>query len=57
MAIAGSIFRMVQAGYYALTEEDGLGSSKCSEALDKADKALKRPPLFETVDIISDLFD
>ncbi len=57
MAIAGSIFRMVQAGYYALTEEDGLGSAKCSEALDKADKALKRPPLFETVDIISDLFD
>ena len=57
MGLVGSAFRMAQAGYYALTEKDGLASDKCSKALEKADKALKRPPLFETADILSDLFD
>ena len=53
MAIGGCLFRMTKAGIAALQGD----SDKVAEELDKADRALKRPPLCETGDALSDLFD
>lgn len=53
MALGGCIFRMAKAGIAAIQGESG----KVNEELDKAIEALRRPPLCETTDAISDLFD
>lgn len=57
MALLGATLRMIQAGYYALTEENGWASGACGEALDKAGEAMKRPPLAEGFDILGEWFD
>lgn len=57
MAIGGALIRLAQASYYAVTEKDGLASDKCIKALEKGERALKRLPLFETGDIISELIN
>ena len=53
MALGGCLFRMTKAGIAVLQDE----SEKANEELDKAIESLRRPPLCETIDAISDLFD
>lgn len=48
MGAAGALFRLLQAGVYALEGE----TEMCGKALDKSERALKRPPLCETGDFI-----
>lgn len=57
MAFLGATLRLIQAGYYALTEEEGIDSAEFMEAMDKMDRAMKRPPLAEGADIIGEIFD
>ena len=53
MALGGCILRMTKAGIAAIQGD----SEKVNKELDKAIEALRRPPLCETIDAISDLFD
>ncbi len=55
MALLGSIVRLSQALYFATRK--GWDSSECLNALNKAEQAVRRPPLAEGSDIISEIID
>ena len=53
MAVGGAIIHLGLAGIKALLGD----SDDAYEEIDKANEALKRPPLSETGEALSDLFD